>query len=251
MSRVRAEFLSLSKCPNLEQIEAGSLETLKDLKTLTINQNPSLKYVAPRFVEDAPKLAALDLSKNDLYALEYGVVEPVMAKLRAIYLDGNRFNCHCSLRWLTQLLIASNPRVQGVDDLQCSNNGLNKVALKDMAGQLSQECEPYILPLFGDHSEEHMGKNVSWLCKALGSHDLELHWRLPQSIHDEEEVQEGSYVVKEGECHQRACVEDSTLTVRYLHPSDAGKYTCVAKNKFGQDQRKVVLNVKVGSSSSS
>ena len=84
-----------------------------------------------------------------------------------------------------------------------------------------------------------MGKNVSWLCKALGSHDLEVYWRLP---HDETVT---ANMVKEGRCHQRACVKENTLTVRYLHPADSGKYTCVAKNKFGQDQRKVVLDVKV------
>jgi len=55
-----------------------------------------------------------------------------------------------------------------------------------MAGQLSEECEPYILPLFGTKTEMLMGRNVSWLCKALGSNDLELYWRLPQSIHDED-----------------------------------------------------------------
>ena len=61
-----------------------------------------------------------------------------------------------------------------------------------MAGQLSQECEPYILPLFGAHTEALMGRNVSWLCKALGSRDLELYWRLPQSIHDEDPVDQGT-----------------------------------------------------------
>ena len=94
-----------------------------------------------------------------------------------------------------------------------------------------------------------MGRNVSWLCKALGSQDLELYWRLPQSIHDEDpavpEESKGSNRVQEGQCQQRACVQDHILTVRYLHPSDTGKYTCVAKNKFGQDQRKVHLEVKV------
>ena len=109
-----------------------------------------------------------------------------------------------------------------------------------MAGQLSQECEPYILPLFDDHSEALMGKNVSWLCRALGSHDLELYWRLPQELY-------GGGNIQEGTCQQRACVKENTLTVRYLHPSDTGKYTCVAKNKFGQDQRKVTLTVKVNS----
>ena len=98
LTRVRTEFLSISKCPQLEQIESGSLATLKDLKTLTINQNPRLKYIAPGFLQDTPKLAAVDLSQNSLFALEYGTMDSVILKLRAIYLNGNKFNCHCSLR---------------------------------------------------------------------------------------------------------------------------------------------------------
>jgi Leucine-rich repeat (LRR) protein len=248
LTRVRTEFLSISKCPHLEQIATGSLATLKDLKTLTINENPSLKYIAPGFIEDAPKLAAIDLSQNSLYALEYSALETVILKLRALYLNGNKFNCHCSLRWLAQLLIASDSKVQNGNELRCSNNGHydSRVLLRDMAGQLSQECEPYILPLFQDHSEALMGKDVSWLCKALGSHDLELYWRLPhedQTSGQRPQELEAN-MVKEGTCHQRACVKDNTLTVRYLHPADTGKYTCVAKNKFGKDQRKVVLDVK-------
>ena len=100
LTRVRTEFLSISKCPHLEQIATGSLATLKDLKTLTINENPSLKYIAPGFIEDAPKLAAIDLSQNSLYALEYSALETVILKLRALYLNGNKFNCHCSLRYV-------------------------------------------------------------------------------------------------------------------------------------------------------
>lgn len=144
-------------------------------------------------------------------------------------------------RWLAQLLMAADSKVQNGNELSCSTNGHEEstVLLRDMAGQLSQECEPYILPLFDPASVALMGKDVSWLCKALGSHDLELFWRLPQS--DPEEAN----VVTEGNCHQRVCVKDNILTVRYLHPADSGKYTCVAKNKFGKDQRKVVLDVKV------
>ena len=108
MTRVRTEFLSISKCPHLEQIATGSLATLKDLKTLTINENPSLKYIAPGFIEDAPKLAAIDLSQNSLYALEYSALETVILKLRALYLNGNKFNCHCSLRYVKTLAINEN-----------------------------------------------------------------------------------------------------------------------------------------------
>jgi hypothetical protein len=42
-----------------------------------------------------------------------------------------------------------------------------------------EECEPYILPLFEGVATEMMGKNISLLCKALGSHDIKLSWRLP------------------------------------------------------------------------
>lgn len=251
LTRVRTEFLSISKCPHLEQIEKGSLSSLTDLKTLTINQNQRLKYIAPGFISDTPNLAAVDLSQNNLYALEYGTLDSDISKLRALYLNGNNFNCHCSLRWLAQLLIASDGKVQNANELRCSTSDGHEestVQLRDMAGQLSQECEPYILPLFENQSEAMMGKDVSWLCKALGSHDLELYWRLPPASplsNADLDAEEETNMVKEGDCHQRACVKDNILTVRYLHPADSGKYTCVAKNKFGKDQRKVVLDVKV------
>ncbi len=290
LSRVRVEFLTVSKCPHLEQLQHGSLETMKDLKTLTINGNPKLKYIAPGFLKDATKLAALDLARNNLYALEFGAVQPVLGRLRALYLSGNNFNCHCSLRWLSRLLAASSSlKVEDDgDSLECTNNNSDypRVRLRDMASQLSQEeCEPYILPLFDETAEQMMGRNVSWLCKALGSSDLELYWRLPgrqqrprptSTVHEDGEVfvmgdQEElasrddnglvnavnadtdglvdidltARTVSEGSCLERACVSGSVLTVRYLHPSDTGKYTCVAKSKFGQDQRHVALTVKV------
>ena len=80
-------------------------------------------------------------------------------------------------------------------------------------------------------------RSVSWLCKAMGSDDVALHWRLPASS--------GMVVVREGDCDGRVCVDENVLTVRYLHPGDSGRYTCVAKNKYGQDQRQVALKVEV------
>ena len=63
-TRVRTEFLSISKCPHLTQIAKNAFASLKDLKTLTLNGNPELKYIAPNFIQEAPNLAALDLSQN-------------------------------------------------------------------------------------------------------------------------------------------------------------------------------------------
>lgn len=242
LSRVRVEFLSLSKCSNLERLEGGAADTMRDLKTLTINDNKKLTYIEPGFVSDAPKLAALDLSRNSLFALEAGVTAN-LPSLRALYLSGNQFNCHCSLAWVAHLVTAESDgkvRVMDADQLNCRpSTGGNTLTLKDMAGQLSPECEPYILPLFTDTADQVMGRNISWLCKALGSKDMELYWRLPSVS-----GKEATNIVDQEQCEERVCLQDNHLTVRYLHPADTGKYTCVAKNKYGQDQRQVTLVVK-------
>ena len=52
-------------------------------------------------------------------------------------------------------------------------------------------------------------------------------------------------VVANGHCIDRLCVKDGMLTIRYLHPTDSGKYICEAKSKYGKDQRQVHLTVKV------
>ena len=76
----------------------------------------------------------------------------------------------------------------------------------------------------------------------MGSDDVALHWRLPAGSSSSSS---GMVVVREGDCDGRVCVDENVLTVRYLHPGDSGRYTCVAKNKYGQDQRQVALKVEV------
>ena len=44
--------------------------SLCPLQTLTINGNPRLAYVHSGAITDVPRLAALDLSRNALFALE-------------------------------------------------------------------------------------------------------------------------------------------------------------------------------------
>ncbi len=57
-----------------------------------------------------------------------------------------------------------------------------------------------------------------------------------------------SLLVRDGDCDGRVCMEENVLTVNYLHPADVGRYTCVAQNKYGRDQKHVNLDVKVTSS---
>ena len=94
LHNVRAEFVSISKCPSLETIGPGAVTQMPALKALTLNDNRRLSYVDPAFIQGCSSMEALDLSRNSLYALERGIQASVPS-LRALYLAGNSFNCHC------------------------------------------------------------------------------------------------------------------------------------------------------------
>ena len=233
---IRVEFISVSRCPSLARIEDGAIVSLPNLRTLTLNHNPLLSYVFPGAVSDCDHLVALDLSSNGLFALESAVVQN-LPSLKALYLSGNKFKCHCSLNWIKD---ADFPTVRDLDRVRCHPGSDPKLFHDESVpasqlDRLTRQCEPYILPLFPTSQTEVMGNNASWLCKALGSGDLALMWRLPQR----------SAIVGNGECLGRACVYNNVLTVKYLHPEDSGRYGCVAKNSYGQDQRQLHLSVKV------
>ena len=240
LTDVRVEFLSISHNQRLYRMERGAITSMPALQTLTMNNNPVLTYFDPGAISDARRLAALDLSRNALYALE-STLPKHLPSLKALYLGGNRFKCHCGLGWLSST--SSRVLLRDESRIFCrpeDGRDAMLVTVRQMS-QFEPECEPYILPLFPSEQQEMMGKNVSWLCKALGSEDLTLVWKLPG------QRSSSSRELTNGECDGRACVNGNALTVRYLHPTvDSGRYSCVAKNKFGQDRRQVTLKVKVG-----
>ncbi len=66
---VPAEFVSVSRSPLLRRVEAGAVDRAPALRALTVNANPRLSYASPDMARAAPRLAAIDLSANALYAL--------------------------------------------------------------------------------------------------------------------------------------------------------------------------------------
>ena len=93
-----------------------------------------------------------------------------------------------------------------------------------------------------------MGRNLTWLCKMVGSSQGRLEWTLPHGQR-----------LGEGECWSdrcfhssyssssppRACVKDGRLSLSFLHPEDVGDYTCTASNIHGNNSRSVYLEVQV------
>ena len=97
------------------------------------------------------------------------------------------------------------------------------------------ECKPFILPIFPESYKAVIGHNLTWLCKTVGSEAGTIAWSIPNG-----------QILSEGECfEERHCARQGKLSLDFLHPTDAGGYSCAAKNKHGNSSRKVYLEVKV------
>ena len=115
---------------------------MDQLETLTLNNNPALAYFHPGAVAAVPRLVALDLTMNNLSAMED--IQPYIPSLRTLYLKGNPFRCHCGLRWLQRTILEpAGFSIEDGDDVTCNN----RTRLTSMA-VAETPCGPYILPLF-------------------------------------------------------------------------------------------------------
>jgi hypothetical protein len=92
----------VSGCSHLLRVDEESIVDMPFLKALTVNNNRRLRYFHPHAIKRTPTLSALDLSGNALFALERDLQEN-LPQLKAIYLTGNNFHCHCSFKWLETL----------------------------------------------------------------------------------------------------------------------------------------------------
>ena len=230
---IRVKFLSISHSKHLDHLDKGSITHLPLLQSITLSNNPSLAYIHPGAISDVPNLINLIINNNSLSALED--FRPHIPSLRNVDLKGNVFQCHCSLRWVQNLIRkedgSSGLVVKDGTEITCGKkrNSLIKVKLA------KAECKPFILPLFPQSYEAMIGHNLTWLCKMVGSKSGRIAWSLPQG-----------HLLGDGECWQkRHCVKDGRLFLVFLHPEDAGGYTCSAKNTHGNSSRILYLDVKV------
>ncbi|KAG5276279.1 hypothetical protein AALO_G00130100 [Alosa alosa] len=79
-----------------------------------------------------------------------------------------------------------------------------------------------------------LNDSVQLVCRALGTPPPIVQW-----------LKEGKALTREDLKNIRMSPDNSTLTVTRAQPSDGGKYTCVATNKAGEENRIFNLNVYV------
>ena len=99
---INVRYLSISNSTLLDHIDKGSITNLPLLESLTINNNPSLAYIHPSAIFNVPNLVTLLFNNNNLSALEN--FRPHIMSLRNIDIKGNTYQCHCSLRWIQNLM---------------------------------------------------------------------------------------------------------------------------------------------------
>lgn len=165
MEKVPVRFLSISHCPNLITLKQNSISSVNLLETLTLNNNPSLVYFNPGAVSSVPNLVALDITRNNLSALED--IQPYIPSLRSLFMKGNSLRCHCGLRWL-QRNIQNNDsgfKIEDGKEIRCGEekNLLSKMRPTDL------NCKPFILPLFPSTWTGDVGQNFTHVCRSIGT----------------------------------------------------------------------------------
>nr|XP_018915608.1 PREDICTED: leucine-rich repeats and immunoglobulin-like domains protein sma-10 [Bemisia tabaci]XP_018915609.1 PREDICTED: leucine-rich repeats and immunoglobulin-like domains protein sma-10 [Bemisia tabaci] len=118
-------FLSLNFVPTLENFHTSSLASvfdpmiMLDCAVLNMSHNPELSSIIGTFADK--NLCQVDLSNNKLTTVEQSAFN--WNKVKTIDLQGNPFDCRCSLKWMVDFLLPflmkSSPSL--LSDLSCAS----------------------------------------------------------------------------------------------------------------------------------
>ena len=219
LHKLSAHEVRLSGAAPLRRVARHAVDDCPLLERLTISDSPRLDYIQPEMSRRVPRLRQLNLSGNALLTLP-----PLAVPSSVLQLDlrRNPLRCDCALRWLRHPP-GRLARLTVTFDAVCEPGGLSAQPAR---------CSPHVLPLFAVNRTEPLGESTSFLCASGGAPAAALVWAVPSGRR-----------LTDGECDGRVCHQRGRLSVRYLHSTDTGQYTCSATNPLGVDRRSVSLAV--------
>ena len=242
--------LRLNNMRDLKLIERRAIVNIGTLTELDLSGNSALMYVERRAFVGLPKLHRIRLHGGNLTTLEAEVVRGLPALARMSLYD-NPFYCDCTLAWLVRMTRESrhNVSLEGQEKMSCRTGppDLQSQPLQSVpVGQLTGECPPRILPLFGPNHQVLLGDTIQLDCRAVGQPVPQITWLLPAE--DNQIDDEGVRMVKTssrvGSDGGITVSDAGTLTIQTVENGDQGEWTCIATSPRGRDQKSVYVRLR-------
>ena len=225
------------------------------LGTLKSHQFPTLKHMRNLelqgcFLTEINKLAFARLNELESLRLDNNFLQYVdatlisnLTRLKTLTLDNNRWKCDCRLREFRNWLMTDGPsRLYSVSQVCTAPPRLEGRHWEDVK-PIEFACEPKVVTHASTTQVEFNG-NLSLTCLATGDPEPDMWWQLnggPINVTRSEQPYSGTYISysTSTETSSNINIESkvlerwSNLTVYNASESDAGEYTCFAKNVAG------------------
>ena len=227
--------LKVNDIKELQFVDRDAFVGLSRLETLHIVDNRKLRYIDRGAFVDTPRLRSLLLHRNNLGTLEQAVVAH-MTELEVLGLHGNPLVCDCTLRWIGTLRhISGGVNLTEESSVICrspaSMAGVKLIDGVKMAS-VGRTCAPRVVALFESEYNSVLGGSLRLDCRAVGVPMPHIDWLLPL-LRTSRTNGPGHVTV----------TSSGTLRVDYVDGRDHGRYSCVATNPHGRDERAVYVHV--------
>ncbi|KAK3930326.1 Leucine-rich repeat-containing protein 4C [Frankliniella fusca] len=260
----------------LQAVPSAALESVPELRELRLSGNPIARLDAKAFFK-VPELVRLEMSdcriasidirafaglekKLEWLKLDHNRLSNVrpdafsaMESLHGLELDGNPWNCTCSLRPFRSWMVRRNVP-WGVPPV-CTTPGRLRGRAWDRLDLDDFACGPRVEALRGA-AQAVEGDNVTLSCRVQGAPSPNVRWLFRNRVvANASAPPPGSGGVFASTAHGHAAFgarkllyvrtvgNSSNLTIVATDPQDAGVYVCVADNRAGRVDASVTLSV--------
>ncbi|KAM4677206.1 leucine-rich repeat neuronal protein 3 [Discoglossus pictus] len=225
--------LGINNMPELVSIDSLAIENLPDLRKIEATNNPKLAYIHPSAFYRLPKLETLMLNSNSLSALYRSTIE-ALPNLKEISIHSNPIRCDCVIRWInmnkTSIRFMEPESLFCVDPPEFQGQNVRQIHFREMM----EVCLPLIAPQsFPLSLDLKTGSSVSLHCRATAEPEPEIYWITPTGSKLLPNMVSGIFYVH----------SEGTLEINNISLSEAGLYTCVAKNLVGADLKTIMVTV--------
>ncbi|XP_040161510.1 leucine-rich repeat neuronal protein 2-like [Anopheles arabiensis] len=161
--------VSFNRMPHLQSVEKTAFEGAANLQEIEISFCPRLSYIEPHAFTDLKQLKRLDLSYNALQQVPEDMVHWKQIT-QGVDLQGNPFNCNCSMQWFVSKVIPA----------MHSNRELHKLFPKLRC------AEP---PMYKDYLLVYLTVHDNLLCRKYREMDLPGMEQVVQLMRDHRQMQ--------------------------------------------------------------